>query len=578
MIHRRKAGRAAAAVLAACLLFSACGPNLFQTQAEERPPVVHADVDFSTLEYTRPDLDALNAKIDTALEQVSAGDKEEETLALYDDILADISELDTMSAIAGIRYNIDLTDEYYEAEELALDEAYTRLDNRMNELTGAILESGYGKAARARWGDGFVERYEVNSKLNSPEIEELSIREQALVSEYQKLSATEYTAERDGEAVTLNDLDLTQESDIALYYAIYEKRNAELGQIYRELVQLRVEIAKKLGYDSYTDYAYDLLGRDFTKEDAAAFSEKVKEYLAPISDAIYNRYYSDIAAAQARTDVTFDDGIPVLEQALKNGGYPAAMSDALTYMLEHNLYSFGGGANKMAAGYTTLLNRYAAPYMFVNTDYYTDPGTLFHEFGHYYNFYLMGETLWNDGNNLDLAEIHSQGLEVLMFDTYEDMYGEDASYIEYAQLMNLVDSVLQGCAEDEFQQAVFEDPDMPLDEMNLLHAQIYQDYMGYPLVYEWVDIHHHFETPFYYVSYATSAVSALELWADALENRDKAMQIYDKLTQYTINVEYLETLKKVGLSDTFSSDCVQRVAQALNDEMQLSGKPGSKAA
>mgnify|MGYP000223011106 CR=1 FL=1 len=71
--------------------------------------------------------------------------------------------------------------------------------------------------------------------------------------------------------------------------------------------------------------------------------------------------------------------------------------------------------------------------------------------------------------------------------------------------MNLVDSVLQGCAEDEFQQAVFEDPDMPLDEMNLLHAQIYQDYMGYPLVYEWVDIHHHFETPFYYVSYATSA-------------------------------------------------------------------------
>lgn len=68
-------------------------------------------------------------------------------MALYDDILADISELDTMSAIAGIRYNIDLTDEYYEAEELALDEAYTRLDNRMNELTGAILESGYGKAA-----------------------------------------------------------------------------------------------------------------------------------------------------------------------------------------------------------------------------------------------------------------------------------------------------------------------------------------------------------------------------------------------------------------------------------------------
>ena len=34
MIHRRKAGRAAAAVLAACLLFSACVWNRFGPQAE----------------------------------------------------------------------------------------------------------------------------------------------------------------------------------------------------------------------------------------------------------------------------------------------------------------------------------------------------------------------------------------------------------------------------------------------------------------------------------------------------------------------------------------------------------------
>ena len=105
-------------------------------------------------------------------------------------------------------------------------------------------------------GDGAQAYLHACLLYTSPEIEELSIQEQALVSEYQKLSATEYTTERDGEAVTLNDLDLTQESDIALYYAIYEKRNAELGQIYRELVQLRVEIAKKLGYDSYTCLLY----------------------------------------------------------------------------------------------------------------------------------------------------------------------------------------------------------------------------------------------------------------------------------------------------------------------------------
>ena len=37
---------------------------------------------------------------------------------------------------------------------------------------------------------------------------------------------------------------------------------------------------------------------------------------------------------------------------------------------------------------------------------------------------------------------------------------------------------------------------MTVDEMNLLHGELYQEYFGYPLYYEWVDIHHHFETPF----------------------------------------------------------------------------------
>ena len=107
---------------------------------------------------------------------------------------------------------------------------------------------------------------------------------------------------------------------------------------------------------------------------------------------------------------------------------------------------------------------------------------------------------------------------------------------------------------------------MPLDEMNLLHAQIYQDYMGYPLVYEWVDIT--------IISKRRSTMSAMPpppcpRWNSGRtrwKNRDKAMQIYDKLTQYTINVEYLET-QESGAERPFSSDCVQRVAQALNDEM-----------
>ncbi len=507
-----KAARLLAAVLAVCLLACACGPSV---RLEPYKRAVHEEVDFTQLEYARPDIDALDAKIDAALAATEEGDAQ-------------------------------------------------------HELTGAILESPFEKDARGHWGEGFIERYEINSKLNSPEIEALSAREDELVSEYQKASAEEFTVEHNGEELTIDDLDLSTDEGMALYDEISAKRNAALGQYYLDLIDVRVEIAQKLGYDSYADYAYDLLGRDFTKEEAAAFSDAVEEWLSfvGIVGMVYS-YSQPDSVAETLAGVPLEDGFSYLEKALKAEAFPASMSEALDYMRRNHLCDIGGGSSRMSAGYSTTLAQYAAPFIFINTDYYTDPGTLFHEFGHYHNFYCEEEMIWNDGISLDLAEVHSQGLELLMFSTYEEMYGTDAEWIEYNQVVNIIYSILSGCTEDAFQQAVFENPDMTLEEMNSLHAELTERFMGYTDPYGWVDIHHHFETPFYYISYATSALSALELWVDSLENREKAVEIYSSLTQYCANADYRETLQTVGLSDPFEGDCVERIAKALYEELDI---------
>lgn len=64
---------------------------------------------------------------------------------------------------------------------------------------------------------------------------------------------------------------------------------------------------------------------------------------------------------------------------------------------------------------------------------------------------------------------------------------------------------------------------MTLEEVNELHSEIFYQFTGSELYYEWVEIHHHFETPFYYISYATSAISALEIWAQSLDDRNQAV-------------------------------------------------------
>lgn len=571
MRHVKRTVRLLAAVLAVCVLACGCSTSIFNRGVRLDPfeRTVHADIDFPSLEYMRPDIDALDAKIDEALAATQEGNAQT-ALTLYNEILHDINELDTMSSVASIRYDLDLTNEFYEEEDLLLSENYTRLDNRMNELTGAILDSEFEKAAREYWGEDFIERYEFNSKLNSPEIEALSKQEDELVSAYQKASAEEFSVEYNGVEYTMDDLDYSTDEGMMLYYEIQEKRNAVLGQYYLDLIDVRMQIAEKLGYESYTDYAYDCLGRDFTKEDAAAFSQDVEDWLSYVGIVGMVYSYSEPDSVQEALDaVPLADGFDYLEKALRAEAFPETMLEALDYMQRNRLYDFGGGQNRMSAGYSTELAQYDAPFMFINTDSYTDPSTLFHEFGHYHNFYCEEEMIWNDGVSLDLAEVHSQGLELLMFSTYEEMYGADAEWIEYDQLVNIIYSILSGCTEDSFQQAVFENPDMTLDEMNALHAELTERFMGYSDPYGWVDIHHHFETPFYYISYATSALSALELWVDSLEDREKAVEIYSELTQYCANVDYRETLKAVGLSDPFKSDCVERIAKTLYEELDI---------
>ncbi len=579
-------------ILCCVLFFNACGPtqDIETTQApvttteattetptteeviettapeEETLPVIldvpdeivpeHSDLNYNDMVYERPDLDAVYENFEEALELVKEEGVGTELLTLYDTLLDQLDHVSTMSSLASLKNSIDLSDEFYEEEMLLLDAELTKMDNDINEVTGAILDSPYASALTAKYGEDFVKQYEILSKLNSPEIEDLVEQENQLVADYNKLLSKEYTTTLEGKEVTIADLNLSSSDGVNAYYEIYQKKNAECADIYLQLVKLRVEIAKKLGYDNYTDYAYDCLGRDFTKEEAAQFSALVKKYIAPLSLELYQTYYSTLTRAQLTRMPTMEEGIPHLRAALE-AEFPAAMVEALDYMLEKDLYIFGDDENMMPAGFSTILSEYAAPFLFINTAVYTDPGTLFHEFGHYYNFFLMGDVLWYDSNNLDLAEVHSQGLELLMFEYYEEIYGKkNAEALQISMLSNLLDVILMGCCEDEFQQKVFENPDMTIDEMNQIHGQLYEEYMGYPVYYEWVDIHHHFETPFYYISYATSAASAFEIWELNQKSRPAALAAYRSITQNTVNSGYREPLARAGLSDPFTSDMV----------------------
>lgn len=544
---RRIQRRFVALCVILCLILTACVPK--QPQAEGS---------FGQMKYARPDVDGIHTLLDSAMERADAGD--ETVLELYEQLMDRLLEFDDSYSLATIHNYLDLSDSYYEDEVAWLDEQYTALDNRMLALTGAILDSPCAPAAREAWGEDFIARYQINAQLNAPEIEALTVQEQKLVSQYNKLSIQEDGREQLGEDYMEGKITLKEY--ITRYTEISKQRNQELGEIYVQLVQLRVQIARTLGFSRYADYAYQSLFRDFTPEEAADFSQAVQEHLVPLYQALQEQYMLRILGAEEELEATWEDGIPALRSTLPNG-FPEKMLEALDFMEERQLYDFGGGETKGQMAFTTSISGAGSPFLFINTAVYQDPSTIFHEFGHYYNFYLSQPARWNDGNNLDIAEVHSQGLELLMHEAYEPLYGEDADLMRLSNLMDLLYSVLSGCAEDHFQQWVFNHPDADLEEMNEAHAALDAEFGMYEMYYEWVEIPHHFETPFYYISYATSAISALELWEIAQGDRERALSVYDQITQFTNNAQYREPLKQCGLSDPFDSDCVEEIAGVL---------------
>ena len=66
---------------------------------------------------------------------------------------------------------------------------------------------------------------------------------------------------------------------------LYEGVSDKLDELYDKLIEVRVEMAKKLGYDNYTELAYRNMGRlDYTPEHVEKFREQIRTVITPAVD------------------------------------------------------------------------------------------------------------------------------------------------------------------------------------------------------------------------------------------------------------------------------------------------------
>ena len=221
---------------------------------------------FAELPYARPDFQAVRSELEAMTEKLKAAGSYEEMKDVFFKKQEMERELDTMDTICSIRADMDANTEL---------PGLIPAEKAWNE---ALLASPYRDDFSKEFGGRIFTILENRQKVQSPEIAAELIEESELVDEYSKIAAT-CTVEFMGETCNfyglLKHMESTDREERKAAFHAWAKLYAgvadRLDDVYHRMVQVRIKMAKKMGYDSYIPFAYLKRGRtDYGPEEAAA--------------------------------------------------------------------------------------------------------------------------------------------------------------------------------------------------------------------------------------------------------------------------------------------------------------------
>ena len=254
-------------------------------------------VKFSEMKYQRPDLDALKQEMGQLVEQLKAADSYQAAREVFLRKEELGRHIQTMSTLANIRHSIDTRDEFYDGEVKFWNTAGPELEEYSQAWNLAMLNSPFRGDFSQEYGDLMFINAEIALKTFSPEIIDLMQKENDLTQEYEKLLASAQIP-FEGGVYTLSQMtpfksDADDQRRLNAWKAEgqwYKDNQEALDSLYDQLVHLRDEMGKKLGYEGYTTLGYYRMGRNcYTKEDVEKFRQAVVKYLVPVADSIYRQ-------------------------------------------------------------------------------------------------------------------------------------------------------------------------------------------------------------------------------------------------------------------------------------------------
>lgn len=552
-------------------------------------------VTFKEFNYERPNIEGTVKDIGGLLEEFRAATSVEQQNEVIGKINEYRNHIDSMMSIVNIRHTVDTADAFYEKENDYFDEYLPLYEGAISDYYRALTESKFQGELEKIWGKQIFTIAKLTMQTFSPEVLEDLKEENRLISRFVKLRSSAKILFEGKERNLSQMIPFTESKDRSTRKAaqtavsgFFREHEAQYDEIYDSLVKVRHRIAKKLGFESFTELAYARLNRsDYDAKMAEGYRKQVYETIVPLSVKLRERqkerlgldklyYYDEPLSFLSGNAVPKGEEAWMVERASRMYRELSKESDEFfRFMTEHELLDLTAKSTKAGGGYCTFIPSYKAPFIFSNFNGTSgDVDVLTHEAGHAFQVYQsrnyqLPEYVWP---TLEACEIHSMSMEFFAWPWLELFFEGDTEKYKFGHLESALLFIPYGVTVDEFQHWVYANPDASPSERKAMWRTIEKKYL--PLRdYEendllergcwWFKQLHIFEKPFYYIDYTLAQVCALQFWVKSGENKEQAWSDYLRLCQAGGSKSFLGLVELANLKNPFVDGTIAGVLPSI---------------
>ena len=545
---------------------------------------------FNELKFPKPDLISFEAMYRDAIERIDHAREGSDVL----EVIFESNELSRKAKdlleVALIRQSQDTTNEKYDEDANWVHANLPLFSKAIVEFNDKVYNGPFKDYIEEKLGSMYFIKNDIENRIFCDENIPLSAKEAELCAEYQKIIASfqkEINGQQHGflslqKLFSHEDRNVRREAFKA-FSDFLEANEPRTREIWDELIKIRNQMGRNLGYDNYLPVGYLKRGRiDYGPDDVANFRKQVIEEVVPFCQELY-----EAQAKRLGTDplMVYDESSVFPDGNAKPLGDSEFMlsqvyemfrkmspetQEFIDFMLKHQLIDSEIRPGKAAREYSTFINSKKAPFIFSFFDgsargVKTLVGSLGHSFSTYRSSRKQPIDLYYSAT-ADIMELHVMSMTQFSNRFAEGFFGEDADKYEFYNLQDLMTFIPFGVAVDEFQHICYENPDLTPAERNMEWLKLEQKYMPWRKYDEdnefmkqggyWYHKQHILLYPLYYIEYSLATVNAMEMYRRYAEHPGTAWQEYLRLADAGGSKGYLEALKMANLTPAFEEGAV----------------------